>query len=385
MPLFITNLFKGGRARSSTGDEGCVTSNTEERLTLKTPPQALSTIQSLVNNTSITVLKHYFFVPGVVLELKHPADPNRSIMVEVSAVSSASPTTSLLTILAGPNFDSSFVGASVSVAQNFLRADVVYGSSAQPLALQPAVDIGGGVYRQDIQVPGARWVGNQWAGQRLIFGLDLDGQGEYDIVSNTGDTLTLASNIVTGDDVSIAIAHDWSVITPFDERIPIWKLTALGRGVTTLYEPTLDMERKGTPWYGHNHILGGGQGQPLGNTFTPKDTGVTITTPDLVELRGKAVSLSNQNKTLTISLPTALTTNALVGKYLNPNQNQTDIFKIVSNTATDITVDSPMDGAFEAAEVAYVIGERVAVKYQRLLSQMKKYVNPDARLHIFFA
>lgn len=386
MPTFNVDAFSGGRARSSVGDEGCVVANTETQLNMKTPPPALSEVASLVANTSLTVTKHIFFVPGVVLELQHPVDTELSIMVEVSAVTSVSPTDSRLDILPGYVFDATFVGADVSVAQNFVRPEVVYGSAAVPLHFLADYTVGAVTY-QNVQVPGARWVENQWAGQTICLGGDFDGAGTLPVFGNTGDHLIIITGggLSTVDDLVLSIAQDFSVATPYASRVPIWKLTALGRGVTTLFEPTLDMERKGTPWYGNNHMLGGGQGQPLGNTFTAKDTGVTITTPNLVDLRGKAVSLSNQNKTLTLSLPTDMVPFTLAGKYLNPNQNQTDLFMIVSNTADTITVESPMDGAFEASEVAYVIGERVAVKYQRLLSQMQKYVNPDARLHIFFA
>ena len=384
-PLFVANEFSGGRARSSVGDEACVEDNTTEQLNLVTPPEPISLVTAVVANTSVTVLKHTYLVPGVVVELKHPSTPANSVMVEVSAVTSVSPTTTQLDILPGYVFGVDFVGADVSIAQNFLRPQVTYGSAAAPLHWSPDYVVGSDTY-QNIQVPGARWVGNQWANQKICIGGDFDGAGATEIVGNTVDALIIntGGGLSTTDDVIVAIAKDWDVAAPFASRIPIWELQALGRGVTTLLKPQLDLERIGTPWYGHNHTVGGANLQPISGAWTALDVGLNITTPDLVTLRGKSALLTNGSKTLTLQVQTAMTTNALAGSFLNPNQNQPLLFKIVSNTATTITVDVPMDGVFSAGQVAYVLPPKVAVKYTRVLDRLRAYVEPEVRLHLMF-
>lgn len=385
MPTFVIDEFANGRARSSTGDEACVESNTEDQLDLVTPPEPITVVTAVVADTSITVLKHTYLVPGIVLELKHPVTPEDSVMVEVSAVTSVSPTTTRLDILPGYVFGVDFVGADVSIAQNFLRSQVTYGSAAAPLHWGADYAVGAETY-QNIQVPGARWVGDQWANQKVCVGGDFDGAGATEIVGNTADALIIntGGGVSTVDDLIVAIAKDWATASPFASRVPIWELQALGRGVTTLLKPALDLERIGTPWYGHNHTIGAASLQPISGAWTALDVGLSITTPGLVTLRGKSVSLSNGSKTLTLQVQTAMTANALIGSFLNPNQNQPLLFKIVSNTATTITVDVPMDGVFSAGQVAYVLPAKVAVKYTRVLDRLRAYVEPEIRLHLMF-
>lgn len=346
----------------------------------------MSSVVSVVANTSLTVLKHIYLVPGVVLQLTHPTDVDSSVMVEVEAVTPVSATEARLDILPGYTFGTDFVGADVSVAQNFLRAEVLYGSTSDPLHFGASYTIDGVTY-QNVQVTGARWVENQWKGYKAFLGGDFDGGGAVDIVSNMPDFLVIATGGGQSltDDLVVAIAKDYSGGPAFADRVPVWKLTSLGRGLTTTLEPSLDLERKGTPWYGHNHLIGDEYASPInGGGWLPYDVGLKITTPNLVTLFAKTVSLSNDGLTIGLAVVTAMTTNALAGSWINPNRNQTQLFKIVSNTANTVTVDAPADAVFSASEVAYVLGPRVAVVYERVLAQLKKYVNPDVRIHLLF-
>ncbi len=387
MPTFVVDEYKGGRARSSTGDEVCVVSNTTDTLNTA-DPVILSEVLSVSAGppVSIVVTKHMYFVPGIVLQLTHPVDPLLSIMVEVRAVTEVNATDARLDLLAGYEVDPGFVGAGVSVNQNFLRAEVVYGSAAEPLHFGAAYTVDGITY-QNITVPGALWTGHQWAGQKICGGLDLDGMGSTAIIGNTADALIIATGggLSTVIDVQVAIAPDFTTDVPFASRAPVWLLTTLGKGVTTLLEPTLDLQRVGTPWYGHNHMLSDASAQPIGGAWTAKDVGINITTPGLVDLRAKSVALSGDGLTLTIFPTTPMVVNAHVGKFLNPNQNQPALFKIVSNTATTITVNASMLGVFSAGQVAYVLPPRHAIKYQRVLDILqRRYVNPDIRVHLLF-
>lgn len=384
MPTFVVDEFKGGKVRSSVGDEGCIASNSGSQLNLTTPPEQVSSVLSLVADTSLTCTKSIYFVPGVVLQVTHPTVVNSSIMVEVSAVVPVNATDARLDLVPGHTFGASFIGGAVSVAQNFVRGQVTYGSVAAPLFFGAAYVLDGNS-TQNLQVPGALWVGNQWAGQQVVVSGAYDGTGPYTVYGNSADTLFVESGAFNpASPVQVAIAPEWTSFTPFSGRIPAWEATALARGMTTLLYPQLDLERKGTPWYGHNHLLSGAEGQPQGGASTSKDINLKVTTPGLVDLFAKTAGLSPDGLTIGLLPTTLMTVDEHVGKYLNPNQWQTTIFKIVSNTATSITVDANMDGAFDAGEIAYVIGPRVSVKYQRVLDHLRSFVNPDARIHVLF-
>ncbi len=385
---FNVDDFAGGRARSAVGDEGCVQSNTADTLNFAAPT-ILGTISGVVADVSVTVTKHVFFVPGVVVQLTHPSDTELSVMVEVADVVEVSPTESRLDIVKGQVFGAGFVGGGVSVAQNFLRPEVVYGTSADPLhfsALYFSVTPDGVLALQDVAVPGALWVESQWKGYKAALGGDFSGQPALTVYDNTQDTLVFNTGSAksTTDDLVLAVAFDYTVDAPFASRVPVWRMTALSRGMTTTLEPTLDYERKGTPWYGHNPLVQDDAASALGGGWTPADVGIKVTTPGLVDFWAKAGALDVTGEVLTVLTPTPMVVNEHAGKFLNPNQNQVALFKILSNTATSIPVDAPMGGMFSVSELAYVIGPRVAVKYERALAQMKKFVNSDVRLHIIF-
>lgn len=387
MGTFIPNQYKGGLARSSTGDEGCIASNSDTEIFFE-PPVMLAEMTAYFAGPpkQIIVTKHPHFIAGLVLQLTHPTDESLSIMVEVRSVIPYSATESKLVLLPGSTVDASFVGAAVSINQNFLRPEVVYGSAAEPLNWSAVYAVDGVSYQQ-VSVAGAQWVGNQWVGCSVVSGGALENEAPRIVAFNDQDLLTVFAPgpALPSTDTTIAIAKAYSGFTVFSDRVPTWRLTLLGKNVTTLLEPSLDLERLGTEWYGHNHLLAGGQGaSPGGVSWDNSDTGVTITTPGIKRVEVKAMALSNGNIRLDVETPTDLVTNAYVGDFLNPNPLQTQLFKIVSNTANSITVDSPLDAAFQKGALAYVLGERDAVKYNRLLAQLKTYVNPDARVHILF-
>jgi hypothetical protein len=74
-----------------------------------------------------------------------------------------------------------------------------------------------------------------------------------------------------------------------------------------------------------------------------------------------------------------------VGMYLNPNQNQKQLFRIVANTATTVTVAGDITSLCIPGQRYYVLKKRDAMRYQRLDKRLRtEFTDADAKPHIFF-
>ncbi len=77
----------------------------------------------------------------------------------------------------------------------------------------------------------------------------------------------------------------------------------------------------------------------------------------------------------------------LVGMYLNPNRNQSRLFRIVGNLGSTITVDTGGDNLEDyavAGSQAFVLSPMDAARYSSLLSTVTRFVPTQTRVFVWF-
>lgn len=108
---------------------------------------------------------------------------------------------------------------------------------------------------------------------------------------------------------------------------------------TFLYDPLKNLDLKGADFDPHDVLFDGGS--LFGIPFFPGDVILKISA-GVAEFVGKATAVSGN--VLTDSAANFGAAGTLSFFSLNPNHNQKGVFKIVGNTATTITVESPTPG-----------------------------------------
>ena len=79
------------------------------------------------------------------------------------------------------------------------------------------------------------------------------------------------------------------------------------------------------------------------------------------------------------------TINAWVGYYLNPNQNQEQMFEIVANTGTTVTVAGDIDSLVFAGQSYYVLKPRDRARFTRVSERLRgEFTSDEVRVHVLF-
>lgn len=206
------------------------------------------------------------------------------------------------------------------------------------------------------------WNVDQWEGFKV-----LENGIVRTIVGNdeTG-TLTFDDGI-TGPGTIFDLAADFASLAP------VLTFTVYGGGRRpTLYNRLWDKQLRGTRLDPFSYFYGGASGT-LRGAWGACDLGIYIRSPEATLARGRASGVSGVTLTDTSR---AWTTNALVGMYLNPNQNQGRLFQIISNTATTITVAGSIGSLSRSGQPYTVFTPRNATRFTRLSERIREFV-PD--------
>lgn len=221
----------------------------------------------------------------------------------------------------------------------------------------------------DLQGGTSGWAIDQWIG--LVV---RDSAGTlHTVTSSDSDTLYFSDGLVIPSGI-FQLAQDFIGVDPTGSFQIV-----LG-DQPTLYNPMWDRGLMGTRFDPFFYLYGGYTGR-LRGAWGPCDLGVFITTPTATLYKGRVEVVV----TTTITDTTlSLTVNALVGSYLNPNQSQEKLFKIVSNTATTITVSGDVSRIALVGQAYVVFTPRNAQRYQRLQARITEFVEDGIRPHILF-
>lgn len=213
------------------------------------------------------------------------------------------------------------------------------------------------------------WAIDQWVGCSV-----RDSAGTvHPVTSSDSDTLYFSDGLVIPSGI-------FQMAQGFVGADPTGSFQLVLGDQPTLYNPRWDRGLMGTRLDPFFYLYGGYTGR-LRGAWGPCDLGVFITTPAAVLYKGRVEVVATTTITDTAL---SLTTDALIGNYLNPNQNQEKLFKIVSNTATTITVSGDVSRIAWVGQAYVVLTPRNAQRYQRLQARITEFVEDGIRPHILF-
>ena len=354
--------WAGGKLLGWMGDVACVESNTVTQAALYTSPKDLETVAELLIGGTLLRLNSVLGVKkGLALEVRDGVNGHISEVASVNAVNKTC-------VLVTPSIHTFASGTGVSVGKSFIRAE--YYSETGVAALVGIVTV--------VTDADAEWEENQWKG----FYFCPETNGSYPILGNSKTELFFGSNITVGA-IKYGIATSYGIGATFADRAPHFTYTLSSGYHSTIYNPFLDFQARGSR-YDYYSRLYYGPGVNLLGAWGPNDVGVYITTPGIVVTMGEAVGAIGNVFQID---PQQVPPNAddWMGLYLNPNQNQNQLFRIVTNSATEITVAGDITSLAVPGQRYYVLSKRDAMRYQRLDKRLRtEFTEADAKPHLFF-
>jgi len=356
--LWEPKLWNEGRLYGPMGDIACIEESGDNWVTTKAPvPLTTVTATLSATDTTVTVGSTLGLHPGVSIQISglSMGDPYAEIH-DVVSVDSATQFTIRRPITA--TFDDF---PTVSLGKSFVRwiyeVDSVLGTGAT-----------------QITDAGAVLVDGQWVG----YVIDLGDEIVHNITANTGTVVTFDPPYAGYPGAVSAVIS--SELTAGMDYLAHYRLES--GEATHLFEPTADLELSGTRYDPYNRLWAG-TGLPRVSAWGPNDLLIYITSSVPVTY-GQASVVSGGTLTLDPSAP-APAVNELVGKYINPNQNQSQLFEIVSNTATTVTTSGNIESLVVAGEYYVILEPRDRTRYLRLMGRLNnEWSHSDVAVRILF-
>jgi hypothetical protein len=360
--------WKDGMLVGALGDVCCVDDNTETVITLKVPTtrRLMNVVGGPISGNLVGLDSTSGFYVGMTVQLEQAADPTAVQIIEITNI---------------------VVNTSISSKEplrfNFLQDDYV---SIQKSTIRTEVVSTGtwstvsGTIRELTDGMTPTWVQTQWVGYQV---LTVDNE-KFTVLSNEDGTLQIdAPSLPT--DGAFAVAKDFVVGASFGLRTAVPSYKVYSGAHSFIFEPTLDIEERGTIFDPYSRIWMG-VGSPILGAWGPGDVGIYITSPVTVV---KGLDGSVVGSVLTLD-PTELapTVNSLVGYFLNPNQNQNQLFLILSNTTTTITVATDISSLVVPGQAYYVLKPRDANRYRQLVGRFgtpaREFAHLDIDVRVLF-
>lgn len=360
------NLWQEGTLRGWLGDIACVDTNTADTLTLL-PPKGVTVLSAdaVAPTVTLNVASTAGLRPGMTIQVTEVTDPGigyyLSEILEIGAIAvSGAPGQLTLCV---PTVNTFHAGSKVSIGKSRIRLERVNTASS----------VG-----QVMTDTGAKWTDGQWVGFKALDANNV----KHNILSNTGTTITVDGAAPPAGPASYSIAYDFTLGAAFANRVPLGKYKVGNGDHSTWFEPTYDIEVRGTTYDPFNRLYNG-PGAVLTGVFGPNDVAAYILT-NVTVAQGQAASATGAVFTLDPSQP-APGVNAWVGYFLNPNQNQEQLFEILENDATTVTVAGDTSSLLVSGQYYYVLRPRDKVRFQRLTRRLRKeFTDTDVRVHVLF-
>jgi hypothetical protein len=378
------NQWRGGKLLGPVGDVACIRSDDitvgsvtylssgTNYVTTLAPQEVTRTARSITaGNTTIYLNSTLGILPGMSVQVTGSDSGTRLPQAEIFDVKAVTASAGTITLLSGAEH-SYLTNAKISIAKSIVRVDY-------PMTVSFSNGNTSFVYSN------ADWIESQWGspdGDDRNYSLDLRDYSVYTAMGNDDDTLTFTPAYVgaTATNRKVYLAGDLVGATGHD---PTYYVTyqVMNGAHPGFFEPRLDFEERGSI-YDPFSRLWQGTGALYG-VWGPTDLGIYITSSVLVSF-GRPASASGSVLSVDPSSP-ALVANALVGMWLNPNQNQEQTFEIISNTASTITVAENIEGFIVSDQYYFVMSARNRNRYVRLCGRLRKeYSHQDVRPHVLF-
>lgn len=364
-----TDKWRTGFVIGALGDKACIDSNTDTELALRD----VETVLPLSIATS--VYDDILYVGGGSTEGIYPqmtiqiTTPD-GLYAEIHRVWSVNPNTSILLEGSGVNYAFP-IGSTISIEKNFLRREIYFstgvGGAVEPDGTYPWQPVGAN-----------KFVENEFAGF-ILLGSD---NVERTIVRNDQTKLYTATLNPVG---QAAIAKAFTLGGSFGARQTHLDYEVYIGDHSFIYEPTFPLGNKGTKYDPFTYIWQG-PGSTILGAWGSNDIGLYVLTDVAVHI-GKASTVFINTLDLDGGSPPPAG-GALVGMYLNPNQNQRQLFRILANTTSTITVGTDISSLVVPGQIYYVLKPRDAARFLRLSDRFgppeKEFAHMDIDVHILF-
>ncbi len=359
------DLWKDGALRGWIGDIACIDTNVDNEVTVLAPRQVTTlTVGESAGDSSIAVASTIQLIVGMSVQIISTTETSlgsgvyASEIVEVSSVTPGVPGT---IGIRGTLASAYPIDSVLTIGKSILRREFT-GTAT--------------VVGQVLTDTSAVWVENQWVGYQLLASDNV----KHAVVSNTGTTVTVdGAAPAVG---AYSIAKDFAVAGSFAARIPLLRYKITNNVHSTFFEPTLDLQTKGTIYDPFTRLYNG-PAAVLSGVYGPSDVAAFISTNVAVAI-GRAQSVTGFVFDLDTNQP-APTVNEWQGYYLNPNQNQEQMFEILENTTTTLTIAGDVGSLVTAGQYYYVLKPRDRVRYQRITTRLRKeFTDTDVKIHVLF-
>lgn len=357
------SLWVEANLRGGIGDVACVEDNDADTLTMLAPRNITTTrIAALVpGDTSVQINSVAGIFAGMTIQIVGTV-PTLGVypseIVEVKDILAP-----LIIELCTPVKGNYPVGSLISVQKSIIRSEYLGRTTAT----------GAGTVLTDVH---ARWTDHQWKGYKLLDSANT----LFTIEDSDGTSVTVTAGAPANGQYAIAV--DFTLGGSFAARTPHYRYQVCGGIHTTVFEPTMDLEEGGTSTDPFDYVYGG-PGLNLGGVWAPYDVGVYV--------EGNVPVSSGVVSTVAGAVldldPTQIppSVNDWVGLFLNPNQNQEQMFEILANDATTVTVAGDISSLAVAGQAYYVLTSRDYARFRRLSSRLRKqFSSTDVRTHVLF-
>ncbi len=267
----------------------------------------------------------------------------------------------------------------------FFADDTVLARTEDLLTIDAVASLGGSLYRLDVtRTAGgpANLNDNEYNGMQLVDSngtlMDVDS-----VEGGSGSTIDVDSGVLpVAGDAAVAPAY----LVPggvFADRVPQFVFQLWTEDPTFIYDPLLDLDLLGEDEDPHDVIYN--SGSMFGLPFKPFD--ITLTIAAGVARATGAVDTVVGN-VMTDASADFGPASSLKYFYLNPNRNQKQLFRVIDNTSTSITVESSSDIQLEDVarpNTRYYLLDFQSGKRLELLNEHLKVVTPyPSRVFVFF-
>jgi len=354
------DLWKDGTIRGALGDVACVDTNVSNQVTMFAPRSVSTLSGTATAGTNVVPLTSTVgLVPGLTIQLISATPTLGVYPSEIVEVLAVTPGVSITTF--GNLVNTYPAGSKVAVSKSIIRREILRTATAAGQVLTDA---------------SAKWVTHQWKGYKLLDANNV----LHNITANTGTTITVDGAAPPSG--AYSIAYDFTVGASFNLRKPLARYKIWNREHTNWFEPTLDLEARGTVNDPYNRLWNG-PGANLTGVYGPNDVAAYILTKVPVT-QGFTSTVTGFVFTLDPSQP-APGVDAWKGYFLNPNQNQDQLFEILANDATTLTVAGDIASLVVPGQYYYILKPRDKVRFQRITKRLRKeFTDTDVRIHVLF-
>lgn len=347
-------LLNGGHLYGPTGDVACIASNGHDvdgYYVITEPPQRVT--EAVFHSTkTMTVTSADGLYPGMRVQLISNTASLGTYATEVATIASVTGTTVAFTssLAAFVDGESVWVSIAKSVVAPYESYDVTAGAGTHTFTTE------------------GLWYENQWTDRKAF----ISGTAR-NVVGNTTNTVTFDGAVATS--ATVLFGTDF---TPF----PVVTVRVTNGTHSYTFNPLLDAEERGTRYDPFSYFWMG-PGASLAGSWGPYDVGVYVTS-SVPTGKGRASTVSFGSVfTLDVSSP-ALPD--VVGMYLNPNQNQEQLFEIIEQTPTTITVAGNISSLVVAGQQYVILSPRNANRFKRISARLKQeFSHSDVRVHVLFS